>query len=71
MEASSFWHQYGLVSTFWMSILLVGWFMVFNDTVDNTSTISCRSVLLVEETGVPEENNNKTGKNNLNDQLTA
>jgi hypothetical protein len=54
---STFWHQYGLVSTFWMSILLVGWFMVFNDTVDNISTISWRSVLLVEETGVPEENN--------------
>jgi len=26
--------------------------MVFNDTLDNISAISCRSVLLVEETGV-------------------
>jgi hypothetical protein len=31
-------------------------FMVFNDTFNNISVISCRSVLLVEETGVPREN---------------
>jgi len=30
--------------------------MVFNATFNNISIISCRSVLLVEETGVPEEN---------------
>jgi hypothetical protein len=28
------------------------WFMVFNATFNNISAISCRSVLLVEETGV-------------------
>ena len=31
-------------------------FMVFNATFNNISVISWRSVLLVEETGVPEEN---------------
>jgi hypothetical protein len=30
--------------------------MVFNTTFNNISVISWRSVLLVEETGVPEEN---------------
>jgi hypothetical protein len=30
--------------------------MVFNATVNNISAISWRSVLLVEETGVPDEN---------------
>jgi hypothetical protein len=37
---------------------MVGWFMVFNATFNNTciSVISWRSVLLVEETGVPGEN---------------
>ena len=30
--------------------------MVFNDTFNNISVISWRSVLLVEETGGPEEN---------------
>ena len=30
--------------------------MVFNATFNNISVISWRSVLLVEETGVPEEN---------------
>jgi hypothetical protein len=29
---------------------------VFNATLNNTSVISWRSVLLVEETGEPEEN---------------
>jgi len=29
--------------------------MVFNDTFNYFSVISCRSVLLVEETGVPRE----------------
>jgi hypothetical protein len=36
--------------------LMVGWFMVFNATFNNISVISWRSVLLVEETGVPREN---------------
>jgi hypothetical protein len=31
-------------------------FMVFNATFNNISAISCRSVLLGEETGVPGEN---------------
>jgi hypothetical protein len=30
--------------------------MVFNATFNNISVIFCRSVLLVEETGVPREN---------------
>ena len=33
-----------------------GWFMLFNATFNNISVISWRSVLLVEETGVPGEN---------------
>ena len=33
-----------------------GWFMVFNATFNNISVLSHRSVLLVEETGVPGEN---------------
>jgi hypothetical protein len=33
-----------------------GWFKVFNTTFNNISVISWRSVLLVEETGVPREN---------------
>jgi hypothetical protein len=32
------------------------WIMVFNTTFNNISVISWRSVLLVEETGVPAEN---------------
>ena len=32
------------------------WFMVFNATFNNISAISWRSVLLMEETGVPGEN---------------
>ena len=32
------------------------WFMVFNIPLNNISVISWRSVLLVEETGVPGEN---------------
>ena len=35
---------------------LEGRIMVFNATINNISVISCRSVLLVEETGVPGEN---------------
>ena len=33
-----------------------GWFMAFNATFNNISVISWRSVLLVEETGDPGEN---------------
>jgi hypothetical protein len=36
--------------------ILVGWFIVLNVTFNNISVISRRSVLLVEETGVPGEN---------------
>ena len=32
------------------------WFIVFNDIFNNVSVISWRSDLMVEETGVPEEN---------------
>jgi hypothetical protein len=32
------------------------WFMVFNTTFSNITVISWRSILLVEETGVPGEN---------------
>jgi len=35
---------------------LLGWCMVFNTTLNNISVISGRSVLLVDETGVPAEN---------------
>jgi hypothetical protein len=34
----------------------LAWFMVFNLTFNNISFISWRSVLLMEETGVPGEN---------------
>ena len=37
-------------------VLWYVWFMVFNATFNNSSVISWRSVLLVEETGVPGEN---------------
>ena len=39
----------------WYNIGLV-WFMLFNVTFNNISVISWRSVLLVEENGVPGEN---------------
>ena len=35
--------------------MVFGWLMVFNATFNNISVISWRSVLLVEETGVPGE----------------
>jgi hypothetical protein len=35
---------------------LMVWFMMFNATFSNISAMSWRSVLLVEETGVPGEN---------------
>jgi hypothetical protein len=34
---------------------MVGWFMLFNATFNNISAILWRSVLLVEETTVPRE----------------
>jgi hypothetical protein len=39
-------------------IVVIGlvWFMLFNVTFNNISVISWRSVLLVEENGVPGEN---------------
>jgi len=41
-----------------LSVIDLGlvWFMVFNATFNNISAISWRLVLLVEETGVPDEN---------------
>ena len=42
-------------SLWYFELILVG-FMVFNATFNNISVISWRSVLLVEETGVPGEN---------------
>ena len=39
-----------------MYVNMNGWFMVFNATFNNISGILWPSVLLVEETGVPEEN---------------
>ena len=41
-------------------IWLMVWFMVFNTNSYNISVISWRSVLLVEKTGVPEENDQPT-----------
>jgi len=35
---------------------MVGWFMVFNTTLNNISVVSWWSVLMVEETRVPREN---------------
>jgi hypothetical protein len=40
------------VSAFWIRVRV----MVFNATFNNISIVSWRSVLLVEETGVPGEN---------------
>ena len=37
-------------------VCLFVWLVVFNATINNISVISWRSVLLVEETGVPGEN---------------
>ena len=41
------------MTSFWLGYVR---FMVFNATFNNISDISCRSVLLVEETGMPGEN---------------
>jgi len=45
-----FWLGYGVI------YMGLGWIMAFNATFNNISGISWRSVLLVEETGVPGEN---------------
>jgi len=42
-----------------------GWFMVFNATFNNTSVISWRSVLLVEETGLSGENHRPVASKRL------
>ena len=39
------------------------WFVVFNFTFNNISVISWRSVLLVEETEIPEENHRPAANN--------
>ena len=39
-----------------MKSVWLSWFMVFNANFNNISVISWRSVLLVEETGVPGKN---------------
>jgi hypothetical protein len=49
--------KYGLIRVDRYSCKLIVWFMVFNATFNNISAISWRSVLLLEETGVPGENN--------------
>ena len=46
-------NKYGiLIWRFWSMV----WFIVFNATFNNISVISWRSVLLVDQTGVPGEN---------------
>jgi hypothetical protein len=44
-----------------LSVLIetLGWFMVVNATFNNISVILGRSVLLVDETGLPEENHRR------------
>jgi len=43
--------------------MLVGWFMVFNATFNNISIMSWRSVLLMEETGMPVVNHQPVTSN--------
>ena len=43
-----------LVNDVWFGLV---WFIVFNATFNNISVIKWQSVLLVEETSVPGENN--------------
>jgi hypothetical protein len=45
-----------IAGEFLLSNPLMVWFMMFNATFSNISAMSWRSVLLVEETGVPGEN---------------
>ena len=46
----------GNININYIKVLLMVWFMVLNATFINISVISLRSVLLVEEIGVPGEN---------------
>jgi hypothetical protein len=46
-----------------LSSNMLVWFMVFNATSNNISVISWRSILLVEETGVPGENHQPVASN--------
>ena len=55
-ETKSMPHAPVVVSTKFDVYVFIGWFIVFNATVNNISAISWRSVLLVEETGVPGVN---------------
>jgi hypothetical protein len=45
------------IGTEYCNLFGLVWFMVFNATFSNISVILWRSALLVEETGVPGENN--------------
>jgi hypothetical protein len=49
------WREHGLLTIHYVRL---DWFMVFNATFNNISVILWRSVLLVEETGVPEREKN-------------
>ena len=46
------------------------WVMVFNATFNNISVISYRSVLLVDETGVPEKKYPPTRRKSLTNFIT-
>ena len=48
-----------------INVVSLVWFMVFNATFNNISVISWRSVLLVEETGVPGENHRPASRRNV------
>jgi hypothetical protein len=48
--------NYSIIIKFSLMVFLFVCLMVFNATFNNISVISRRSVLLVEETGVPGEN---------------
>ena len=47
------------------------WFMVFNATFNNISVILWRSVLLVEETGIPRENHERNSLNIIDDRQVS
>ena len=65
--------SHGTVSTNQIStylfVCLLACFMVFNDTFNNISVISCWSVLLVEETEVPGENHRPVPSDQVTDKL--
>ena len=62
-KLSIFVFQYGTISI--PDDRLIGWFMIFNSTFNNISVISWRSVLLVEETGLPGENHRPVASKRL------